>query len=92
MLFGQNPKIGSFVVDRNIIDLYYKIGGFGDRKSIDLLTTSIRKASEMRLAYGARVFRCDYERGVILLEGGQVVGTQPTITPLIRNPPNEVKL
>ena len=64
MMFGQNPKIGSFVVDHNSIDLYYKIGGFVvDRKSIDLLTKSIRKASEMRLAYGARVFRCDYEGG-----------------------------
>ena len=54
MIFGQNPKIGSFVVDRNSIDLYYKIGGFVvDRKSIDLidlLTKYIRKASEMRLA------------------------------------------
>ena len=50
----KTPKIGGFVVDRNSIDLYYKIGGFVvDRKSIDLidlLTKSIRKASEMRLA------------------------------------------
>ena len=51
MNFGQNPKICSFVVDRNSIDLYYKIGGFVvDRKNIDLLTKYIRKASEMRLA------------------------------------------
>ena len=51
MIFGQNPRIGSFVVDRNSTDLYYKIGGFvADRKSIDLLTKSLRKASEMRLA------------------------------------------
>ena len=54
MIFGQNPKIGSFVVRRNSIDLYYKIGDFVvDHKSndlIDLSTTSIRKASEMRLA------------------------------------------
>ena len=34
MIVGQNPKIGGFVVDR---------------KSIDVLT-SLRKASEMRLA------------------------------------------
>ena len=50
-LLVKTPKIGDFVVDRNSIDLYYKIGGFVvDRKSIDLLTKSIRKASEMRLA------------------------------------------
>ena len=47
----KTPKSGSFVVDRNSIDLYYKVGGFVvDRKSIDLLTKYIRKASEMRLA------------------------------------------
>ena len=52
MIVGKtNTKIGGFVVDRNIIDLYYKIGGFVvDHKSIGLLSTSIRKASEMRLA------------------------------------------
>ena len=39
------------VVDRKNIDLDYEIGGFVvDRKSIDVLTKSIRKASEMRLA------------------------------------------
>ena len=47
----KTPKPGSFVVDRNSIDLYYKIGGFVvARKSIDLidlLTKSIRKASEI---------------------------------------------
>ena len=50
--FWSKPlKIGGSVVDRKIIDLYYKNGGFVvDRKSIDLLTKSIRKASEMRLA------------------------------------------
>ena len=53
-----------------------------------IYTKSFRNA----IGIGARVFRCDYERGVILLGGGQGVGTQPTITPLIRNPPNEVKL
>ena len=42
---------GGFVVDCNSIILYNKIGGFVvDRKSIDLLTTFIRKASKMRLA------------------------------------------
>ena len=47
----QTTTIGDFVVDRNSIDVYYKIGGVVvDRKNIDLLTTSIRKASEMRLA------------------------------------------
>ena len=47
----KTTKIGGFVVDRNSIDLYYKIDGFVvDRKNIDLLTNSIRKASEMRLA------------------------------------------
>ena len=44
----KTPKNCSFVVDRNSIDLYYKIGGFVvDRKSIDLIdlsTKSIRKA------------------------------------------------
>ena len=40
-----------FFVDRNSIDLYYKICGFVvDRKNIDLLTKSVRKSSEMRLA------------------------------------------
>ena len=52
--FVKTPKKCSFVVDRNSIDLYYKIDGFVvDRKRIDLidlLTKSIRKASEMRLA------------------------------------------
>ena len=38
-----------YLITHNI--LYYKIGGFVvDRKSIDLLTKSVRKASEMRLA------------------------------------------
>ena len=50
MIFGQNPKIGGFVVDRNSIDLYYEIGFVVDRKSIDLLNQYVRKASEMRLA------------------------------------------
>ena len=49
MMFGQTPKIGGFVVDRNGIDLYYKIDCFVvDHKNIDLLTKYIRKASEMR--------------------------------------------
>ena len=43
----KTPHIGGFVVDRNSIDLYYKIGGcVVDRKSIDLVTTYVRKASE----------------------------------------------
>ena len=53
-VWSKPPKNGSFVVDCNSIDSYYIIGGFVvDRKSIDLidlLTKSIRKASEMRLA------------------------------------------
>ena len=47
----KTTKNCGFVVDRNSVDLYYKIGGFVvDRKNIDLLTKSIRKASEIRLA------------------------------------------
>ena len=50
-LLVKTPKIDGFVVDRNSIDLYYRIGGFVvDRRSIDVLTKYIRKASEMRLA------------------------------------------
>ena len=50
MILIKNTKIGGFVVNCKNIDLY-KIGGFVvDRKNIDLLTTSIRKASNMRLA------------------------------------------
>ena len=53
MIFGQNPKIGGFVVDRNSIDLYYEIGGFVvDRKSIDLLTNLYEKLQ-----------KCDWHRG-----------------------------
>ena len=43
-LLINTPKIGGFVVDRNSIDLYYKIGGFVVRKNIDFLTKSVRKA------------------------------------------------
>ena len=54
MFFVKATKYGSFVVDRNSIDIYCKIDGFVvDRKSIDLidvLPKSIQKASEMRLA------------------------------------------
>ena len=87
----KTTEIGGFVVDRNSIDLYYQIGGFVvDRKNIDVLTKYIRKASEMRLAYGARAFRCDYEGKGVFYEGGvKDGGTQPTITPLINGPPNE---
>ena len=53
-----------------------------------IYTKSFRNA----IGIGASAFRSDYEGGAILLGGGKGWGTQPTITPLIRNPPNEVKL
>ena len=54
-------------VDRNSMDLYYKIGGFVvDRKSIDLLTKSVRTASEMRLAYGQGHFDAIMRGGGLL--------------------------
>ena len=53
MIFGQNPKNGGFAVDRNSIDLYYKIGGFVvDRKNIDLSKNIFEKPQ-----------KCDWHKG-----------------------------
>ena len=47
-----------------------------------IYTKSFRNA----IGVGARAFRCDYEGGGVFYEGGvKDGGTQPTITPLIRN-------
>ena len=69
-----------------------KIGGFVvDRKSIDLLTKSVRKASE--IWFLVKTLKKDISKrlwgGGHFIRGGKGWGTQPTITPLIRNPPTK---
>ena len=74
----KSYKISNFVVDRNSIDLYYEIGGFVvGRKRIDLVTKQNTKGFRNAIGIRARVFRCGYERGVILLGRG-VRGGDPT--------------
>ena len=56
------------------------------------MNTIYTKSFRNAIGIGARAFRSDYEGGGNIIRGGKGWGTQPTITPLIRNPPNEVKL